>query len=132
MTLFEKLFMLLKFVYKTQPGFKVPLCPSVLKPLDQSSEIAVMERNPSTSRNMCFQDVKEYASTLFSFLHSKVALHTSQKRSLHRSGNYFRDWASQNSLALPCVENLIISSLYKMLKSLHKCTCCSQLPQKNL
>lgn len=79
---------------------------------------------------MCFQDVKEYASALDSLLHSKVALHTSQQHSLQGSGYYFKDWASQNSSALPCAENLIISSLYKLLKSLHKCTCCSQFPQK--
>lgn len=93
-----------------------------------------MERNPLTSEtgNTCFQDVKEYASTLYSLLHFKVALHTSQQLSLPESGYYFDDWASQSSLALTCVENFILSSLYKLLKSLHKCTCCSQLPQKNI
>lgn len=126
---FEKLFILLKFVYKTQPVYKVPLCPSVLKPL---SEIAVMERDPSTSEiwNKCFKDVKEYASTPNSLLRFKVALRTSQQLSLHGSGYYFKD--SQNTLTLTWLETLILSSLYKLLKSLHKCTSCSPLPQKNL
>lgn len=120
---FEKLFILLKFVYKTQSIYKVPLCPSILKPL---SEIAVMEIDPSTSEiwNTCFKDVKEYASNPNSLLHFKVALRTSQQLSLHGSGYYLKDWTSQNTLALTWLENLILSSLYKLLKSLHKCTSC--------
>lgn len=65
-------------------------------------------------------------------MHFKVPLHTLQQFALHRSGCYFKDWCSQNSLAISCTDNSILSSLHQLLISLHKCTCCSQLPQKSL